>query len=224
MPRQQTPSLSCPRDRGERLSLPRLEITAMIVSLCLFSGFNACETKPPLPLQGRLDASVEDEQATQDMEPHDPVPEAAANVFQELPFPPKYILRKPGDAVSNLRAQIPNLQEMYSPRFLAVSYPDGPFKTVVYMLDKRLNRVEGVSATFQNEYTQKIEHKHLIDAMSERLGRAIKFSEEPYEGHRWTNLDYRIDLRIDRRVRDIEVLFHLRGAETLERTEKGLLK
>jgi hypothetical protein len=92
------------------------------------------------------------------------------------------------------------------------------------MLNKELTNVEAVAATFQPEYTQKIEHRHLIDAIKDRLGEPERFNEDPYIGHRWTNLDYRIDLRVDRRVKDIELVFHKRGAETLERTKKGLLK
>ena len=173
---------------------------------------------------GPLDAGVSEDKKTPDLTPHDPVPESAVEIFEDLPFPPRYLVRKPGDSVANLRAQLPKLQEMYSPRFLSVSYTDTPFQTVVYMLNKELTNVEAVAATFQPEYTQKIEHRHLIDAIKDRLGDPERFNEDPYTGHRWTNLDYRIDLRVDRRVKDIELVFHKRGAENLERTKKGLLK
>ena len=57
-----------------------------------------------------------------------------------------------------------------------------------------------------------------------RLGEGEKIFERSKKGRVWRNLDYRVELHIDTRVKDLVVMFHKRGSETLERTRKGLPK
>jgi|GEM_PF-2865101 len=185
-----------------------------------------CKGDSPLTLQGLpLDAGAAEEAPRQaDASARPEVAVQAPTIFQSLPYPPAQVLRKPGDPVGNLREQEPRLEETYSQRFLAVTYTDPPFQTVVYTLDRTLRVVESVVATFQPEYSHPELHSNLKEAIKDRLGAGVGFDEGDFRGERWTNLDYRIDLRVDRRVKDLELLFHREGAETLERTKRGLLK
>lgn len=208
---------------------PHAPLRAALKSAALASAaalaLAGCKDESPLTLQGLpLDAGVEEAPKIVDASTRPEVAIQAPTIFQNLPYPPAQIFRKPGDPVGNLRDQEPKLQEMYSPRYLAVTYTDPPFQSVVYTLDRALRVVESVVATFQPEYSHPDLHSNLKEAIKDRLGAAEPFDEGDFRGERWTNIDYRIDLRVDRRVKDLELLFHHEGAETLERTTRGLLK
>lgn len=204
-----------------RSSLPTIKIVGVVLlnSLALFSG---CETEPPIPMK-IIDAEVTQQRAP-DAEPMPVVPQSAMEIFKSLPLPPSQLLRKPGDAVGNLRAQLPQLQETYSPRFLTEYRSDGPFSTIVYQLDKDMRTVEAVTATFQSAYMHPQQFERVETYMMLRLGDGEKVFERSKKGRVWRNLDYRVELFIDQQVRDLVVLFHRRGSETLERTRKGLPK
>ena len=212
--------------RRSPLRAPSQGLRGLLLSAGALLALAGCKDESPLTLQGLpLDASVADESPkVVDASTRPEVAVQAPTIFQNLPYPPAQIFRKPGDPVGNLRDQEPQLQEVYSPRFLAVTYTDPPFQSVVYTLDPTLRVVESVVATFQPEYTHPELHSNLKEAIKDRLGGAESFDEGDFRGERWTNIDYRIDLRVDRRVKDLELLFHRQGAETLERTTRGLLK
>ena len=110
----------------------------------------ACENEPPIPMK-IPDAQVE-ESVAPDADPMPVVPQSAMEIFKDLPLTPRQIARKPGDALGNLKAQLPNLKETYSPRFLTEYKKDGPFSTIVYQLDTDLRIVEAVTATFRPAY------------------------------------------------------------------------
>jgi hypothetical protein len=204
----------------------RLSLVCALMCAGGVASLGGCKEESPLTLQGApLDAGVAEEAPkVVDASTRPEVAVQAPTIFQNLPYPPAQVLRKPGDPVGSLRDQEPLLQEVYSPRFLAVTYTDPPFQSVVYTLDPTLRVIESVVATFQSEYTHPELHTNLKEAIKDRLGAAESFDEGDFRGERWTNIDYRIDLRVDRRVKDLELLFHRQGAETLERTTRGLLK
>ena len=193
-------------------------ITISLITL----GISACENEPPIPRQ-ITDAEVEEAKAP-DADPMPVVPQSAMEIFKDLPLPPSQIMRKPGDAVGNLKAQLPNLKETYSPRFLTEHKDDGPFSAVVYQLDKELRRVEAVTATFRGAYMHPQQFERVETYMMLRLGEGEKLFQRDRKGRVWRNLDYRVELHIDTRVKDLVVVFHKRGNETLERTRKGLPK
>jgi hypothetical protein len=193
----------------------------IVLAFFVFISFG-CEEEVPLPMQV-TDAEVPKEKEL-DAEPLPVVPQSAPEIFKNLPYPPSQILRKPGDAVGNLRNQLPKLQVTYSSRYLAETREDGPFRNIVYQLDKKRRKVEAVTATFHQEYMHKTRRDHLKINIEAHLGNGKDFNEKNWRGTRWTNMDYRIELRIDKASKDVELLFHQRGAETLERAKKGIPK
>lgn len=195
-------------------------LTSGIVSICVLFNLIGCENEPPVPMK-ISDASVA-ETAKPDARPMPVVPQSAMEIFKDLPHTPPQILRKPGDAVGNLRAQLPQLQETYSPRILTEYRSDGPFSTIVYQLDKELKVVQAITATFHDAYMHPQQFERVETYMTLRLGEGEKVYERNKKGRVWRNLDYRIELYIDTQVRDLVVLFHHRGQETLERTRRGL--
>ena len=70
-----------------------------------------------------------------------------------------------------------------------------------------------------------IQLQRLKTYMGLQLGEGKKFtnSRMKQQGTRWSTLDYRIELQIDTKINDLVLLFHTRGAETLERTRKKFL-
>lgn len=187
--------------------------------LSLVSGGWGCEDEPPILAKigdaGPLALPVPDASAIPE------VPRAAIDIFKNLPYPPDQILRKPGDAVGNLRTQIPHLhQDTPSSRFLTEHRTDGPFTTIVYQLDKSLNTVEAVSATFHEAYMHPKQYMRVRENM-ERLGKGEELYGLHKKGQVWRNLDYRIELHIDTSVNDLVLLFHQRGKEDLKRLQKS---
>ena len=198
----------------KQLSMILIGLSVLVMS--------ACENEPPIPLQ-IADAAVE-EAVVPDADPMPVVPQSAMEIFKDLPLPPEQVLRKPGDALGNLKAQLPNLKETYSPRFLTEHKDDGPFSAIVYQLDKELRKVEAVTATFRGAYMHPQQFERVETYMMLRLGDGEKIFKRDRKGRVWRNLDYRVELHIDTRVKDLVVVFHKRGNETLERTRKGLPK
>ena len=194
-------------------------LSAVTLSLGTLA-MSACENEPPIPMQ-ISDAEVE-ETVVPDADPMPVVPQSAMEIFKDLPLPPAQILRKPGDAVGNLKAQLPSLKETYSPRFLTEHKDDGPFSAIVYQLDQELRKVEAVTATFRNAYMHPQQFERVETYMMLRLGEGEKIFQRDIKGRVWRNLDYRVELHIDTKVKDLVVVFHKRGNETLERTRKGL--
>ena len=179
-----------------------------------------CESEAPI--QSQIGDAEVVEKTTTDAEPTPEVPKAALDIFKDLPYPPTQILRKPGDAVGNLRVQLPHLQQdTASPRFLTEHRTDGPFTTIVYQLDKTRRVVQAVSATFQDAYMHPTQYTRVKNNMIERLGKGEKIFERHKKGQVWRNLDYRIELHIDTAVDDLVLLFHKRGNEDLKRLKKG---
>jgi len=187
----------------------------------ILAGAWGCENEPPI-LSNIGDTSTA-EKAVVDAEPAPEVPRAALDIFKDLPYPPAQILRKPGDAVGNLRVQLPHLrQDSPSTRFLTEYRTDGPFTTIVYQLDKSLRVVEAVSATFQEAYMHPTQYTRVKNNMIDRLGKGEKIFQRHKKGQVWRNLDYRIELHIDTSVKDLVLLFHKRGKEDLRRLRKGM--
>lgn len=208
-------------------STPNLCSSEMLCNLLLWSCFSSllmfglgCEEEIPLPMQ-IADAAMP-QKMEPDAAPMPVVPQSAPEIFQNLPNPPTQIKRKPGEPVGNLKSQVPNLQAPYSPRFLVESRTEGPFRTIVYQLDAKKRTIEAVTATFQPNYMHSRQYRRLETYMKLRLGEGTKFFEKNHKGRRWATLDYRIELFVDVAVKDAVLLFHKRGAETLERTMKGL--
>ncbi|MAD61048.1 MAG: hypothetical protein CMH49_05990 [Myxococcales bacterium] len=204
------------------LSENRTKVTQLVTLFSLSFSLFACENDPPIPMN-IPDAQVE-ENVQPDAEPMPVVPQSAMEIFKDLPLTPQQILRKPGDAVGNLKAQLPNIKETYSPRFMTEYKKDGPFSTIVYQLDNDLRVIEAVTATFRPAYMHPQQFERVETYMMLRLGEGEKLFKRSKKGRVWRNLDYRIELHIDTQVKDLVVLFHKRGNETLERTRKGLPK
>ena len=204
------------------LSENRKKVTQLVTLFSLSFSLFACENDPPIPMN-IPDAQVE-ENLQPDAEPMPVVPQSAMEIFKDLPLTPQQILRKPGDAVGNLKSQLPNIKETYSPRFMTEYKKDGPFSTIVYQLDNDLRVVEAVTATFRPAYMHPQQFERVETYMMLRLGEGEKLFKRSKKGRVWRNLDYRIELHIDTQVKDLVVLFHKRGNETLERTRKGLPK
>lgn len=189
------------------------------LALLLVSGALGCENEPPIPTKisdaSPIAAPVADMGAIPE------VPRAAIDIFKDLPYPPEQILRKPGDAVGNLRRQIPKLrQDTPSSRFLTEYRTDGPFTTIVYQLDKSKRVVEAVSATFHEAYMHPKQYGRVRKNMSDRLGEGEEVYGRGKKGQVWRNLDYRIELHIDTAVNDLVLLFHQRGKEDLKRLKQ----
>ena len=204
------------------LSENRKKVTQLVTLFSLSFSLFDCENDPPIPMN-IPDAQVE-ENLQPDAEPMPVVPQSAMEIFKDLPLTPQQILRKPGDAVGNLKSQLPNIKETYSPRFMTEYKKDGPFSTIVYQLDNDLRVVEAVTATFRPAYMHPQQFERVETYMMLRLGEGEKLFKRSKKGRVWRNLDYRIELHIDTQVKDLVVLFHKRGNETLERTRKGLPK
>ena len=200
---------------------PRRNRAGLCVLLTLIlAGLWGCESEAPI-LRNIGDAAAVDKVET-DAEPAPEVPKAALDIFKDLPYPPVQILRKPGDAVGNLRVQLPHLQQdTPSPRFLTEHRTDGPFTTIVYQLDKTRRVVEAVSATFHDAYMHPTQYTRVKNNMIDRLGKGEKIFERHKKGQVWRNLDYRIELHIDTAVDDLVLLFHKRGQEDLKRLKKS---
>ena len=190
-----------------------LPLTALI-ALAL-----GCEDKPPITME-ITDASVSKE-AKPDAEPMPEVPQAAVDIFLNLPYPPKQILRKPGDAFGNLRAQLPNLErDPTFKRFYTDHRGEGPFSLVVYQLDKSERVIEAISATFHEAYMHPKQYKRVQENMASKLGKGEPLREQNRTGRVWRNLDYRIELHIDKGAQDLVLLLHKRGYEDLKRLNK----
>lgn len=212
---------ACARSKTDLLKRLSRGVTpvALIVSIA-FTGLFGCEDEPPI-LAKIGDAQPMAAQVA-DAEPVPEVPRAAIDIFKDLPYPPEQILRKPGDAVGNLRVQLPKLtQDTPSSRFLTEHRTDGPFTTIVYQLDKTLRVVEAVSATFHEAYMHPAQYSRVRKNMADRLGEGEELYEHQRKGQVWRNLDYRIELHIDTAVNDLVLLFHHRGKEDLKRLKKS---
>lgn len=196
----------------------RAHLVVMLIGV--LAGVWGCENEPPI-LSNIGDAATAEKVET-DAEPAPEVPKAALDIFKDLPYPPAQILRKPGDALGNLRVQLPHLQQdTPSPRFLTEHRTEGPFTTIVYQLDKTRRVVEAVSATFHDAYMHPTQYTRVKNNMIDRLGKGEKIFERHKKGQVWRNLDYRIELHIDTAVDDLVLLFHKRGQEDLKRLKKG---
>ena len=200
--------------------LPSLSIFYWILLTFSWGGLG-CEDEPPVAL--KIEEGASNSKATPDASTIPEVPQAATDIFKDLPYPPAQILRKPGDAVGNLRTQLPKLtKDTTSPRFLTEYRTNGPFTTIVYQLDKELREVEAVSATFHPAYRHPDQHKYVRAQMEELLGKGEKIYERHKKGQVWRNLDYRIELHIDKMVDDLVLLFHKRGHEDLRRLKQSI--
>jgi hypothetical protein len=217
-----SPTASIPQNKSHLDEGSLSLIKGMALLIVLSSLVLACENEPPIPLN-IPDSDVE-ESSLPDSDPMPVVPQSAMEIFKDLPLTPLQIIRKPGDAVGNLKAQLPNLKETYSSRFLTEYKKDGPFTTIVYQLDTDLRVVDAITATFRSAYMHPQQFERVETYMMLRLGEGEKVFERSKKGRVWRNLDYRIELHIDTRVKDLVVMFHKRGNETLERTRKGLPK
>ena len=192
--------------------------------LLALSTLVACEEETPTAVE-RLDAS---NPPPPPGPPRPEIPMAPPEIFAHLPKPPpEFIPYVPGHEATGLRSRRPGLRPIsgYSPNLLAEHPKDGPFRSIVYYLDPSLRRIEGIVATFRGDnlnlgYRHPEHHQRLEEIMSARLGDEAGevFDEAHYQGRRWRNLDYRIELRTDKHTQDLELFFHVRGAETLERT------
>ena len=203
----------------QMLTLDRCVSLCNLIMIC--SLIIACEPEVPLPLQVDLSAPVVEEP---DAEPMPEVPLAGPQIFEDLPAPPKEIVRKPGQSAAGLQLQRPNLKEVYSPRTLVEHLDEGPFRTIVYLLDKGLNRVESIRATFDKAYMHEKQYMRLQEYITARLGKPRKIRARRKKGLSWKNTEYRIELYIDKRAKDLVLLFHERGAEDLKRFTKKYVR
>ena len=193
---------------------------ATLLSLAVLAMITlGCEDKPPIAME-IADASVGKE-VKPDAEPMPEVPQAAVDIFLNLPYPPKQLLRKPGDAFGNLRAQLPNLsQDPTFKRFYTDHRTEGPFSLIVYQLDKSERIIEAVSATFHEAYMHPKQYQRVQENMAEKLGKGSALREQNRTGRVWRTLDYRVELHIDKSAQDLVLLFHKRGYEDLKRLEQ----
>ncbi|MEE2644951.1 MAG: hypothetical protein VYD19_08465 [Myxococcota bacterium] len=198
--------------------------TPRLCSLCLLAlfAFPACQEELPTPVD-RLDATTPPPPPAP---PRPEVPMTAPEIFERLPAPPpEFIPYVPGREALGLRSRRPGLRPVSdAPNVLAEHPKDGPFRSIAYYLDPSLRMIEGVVATFRGNnldlgYRHPEHQGRLEEYMRARLGEGDAFDETHYLGRRWKNLDYRIELRSDKYTQDLELFFHIRGAETLERTQ-----
>jgi hypothetical protein len=192
----------------------------LLLSLLLLVLSIACqEEEKPSPLKIDLseappppvDASVPD------------IPLEAPEIFEMLPQPPAPIVRTPGNSVASLRMERPNLTAPIGEDVLVEHLENGPFKSISYLLDPKKEKILAVSATFSDVYLHPIHREKLKENISLRLGNSTAIDTANYSGEKWATVDYRIELRRDKKTKEIELLFHQKGAETLERTRKGMV-
>jgi hypothetical protein len=151
------------------------------------------------------------------------IPLEAPEIFEMLPQPPAPIVRAPGNAVASLKMERPNLTSPIGDDVLVEHLEQGPFKSISYLLDAKKEKILAVSATFSDAYLHPIHREKLKENISIRLGNSTPMDTANYSGEKWATVDYRIELRRDKKTKEIELLFHQKGAETLERTRKGMV-
>lgn len=188
-----------------------LSISILLVSACQ-------QEETPLPLKVDLappapmpiDAAIPE------------IPVEITDIFENLPLPPSPIVRTPGNAVASLRLERPNLAPVLSDDVLIEHLDGGAFKSITYLLDPKKEKIMAVSATFNDSYLHDVHRDRLKVNISMRLGTSTPTDESNYSGEKWTTVDYRVELRRDKKSKELEILFHQHGAETLERTRKGI--
>jgi hypothetical protein len=163
---------------------------------------------PPAPMP--IDAAIPE------------IPVEIADIFENLPIPPSPIVRTPGNAVATLKQERPNLMPALSEDVLIEHLDGGAFKSIAYLLDSKREKIRAVSATFNDSYLHDVHRDRLKVNISMRLGTSTPVDEANYSGEKWTTVDYRVELRRDKKSKELEILFHQYGAETLERTRKGI--
>jgi hypothetical protein len=199
----------------------------IVLSLSFFLFFG-CDKEDPIPLTESITQKIQEEKQereTTKVPKLIPVPQPASEIFKYLPEPPPQLVR-PHQSINYLKKMRPNLiKSPYSDSVLTEELKEGPFSVVVYHVDSKTKKINSVSATFHPNYMNPIQLKRLKTYMGIQLGKGKKFtnSRMKQQGTRWSTLDYRIELQIDTKINDLVLLFHIRGAETLERTRKKFL-
>ncbi|MEE2788876.1 MAG: hypothetical protein VX589_16185 [Myxococcota bacterium] len=141
------------------------------------------------------------------------LPVSPMELFRYVPDQlPKGIAVSPGATVKTLRTLRPKLAtSAYSKNYLVDERKSGPFSTIHYQLDRTKTRVTGVLATFRDAYNTKPRRDALVESIQVRLGKPKQFNDSIYQGHRWKLIDYRLDLRSDKKDGSLELLMHSRG-------------
>ena len=141
------------------------------------------------------------------------VPLSPIELFRHMPDQlPKGIAVPPGATQKSLRTLRPKLSTSpYSDTYIIDEPKDGPFVSIHYQLDKSKKHVTGVLATFRDVYNTKPRREALLESIQVRLGKPRPFNDSIYRGHRWKLIDYRLDLRTDKKDGSLELLMHARG-------------
>ena len=199
---------------------PSIFLTFALGSFLLFG----CDQEEPIPLTESITQKIAEEKQKREIKKEPelvPVPQAASEIFKYLPEPPIQLVR-PHKSLDLLKRKRPKLSSRYSKNILTEEFDDGPFTMVVYNVDPKTKKILSVEATFHENYLNPIQLTRLKAYMEIQLGKGKEFTDNRLkkQGHRWSTLDYRIELQIDKKINDLVLLFHTRGAETLERTQK----
>ena len=118
----------------------------------------------------------------------------------------------PGGSVEALKKLRPKLKPSpYSNKWLIDEANSGPFRTIQYQLKRDKKTVYAVMGIFHDAYDTKERREALVDSIEIRLGKAKKFSDAKHEGHRWRQIDYRVEVRKDKKDKALEFVLHTRG-------------
>jgi len=142
----------------------------------------------------------------------DPVPVAPLDLLQKLPELPASLLAGPGDSAKALRKRKDLHPSPVTDAILVARPREGAFRTVHYQLDLDRKKVRAVLASFDPAYLAEDRKAAIEEAATLRLGKPEKLRSPYYRGMLWNTLDYRIELRTEKKSGDLELLFHVRGA------------
>lgn len=142
----------------------------------------------------------------------DPVPVAPLDLLLKLPEPPSSLLARPGDKADALLKDKSLAASPYTDSILVSRPGGGAFRQVHYQLDSRRERVRAVLASFDPAYLAPDRRAAVEEAARLRLGEPQKLRSPHFEGLVWKGLEYRIELRNEKKSGDMELLFHARGA------------
>ncbi len=141
----------------------------------------------------------------------DPVPVAPLDLLLRLPEPPKSLLARPGDNAKALLKRKDLKPSVYTAGILVSRPKTGAFNQVHYQLNADRTEVRAVLASFDPAYLAPDRRAAVEEAARLRLGKPEKLRSPHFEGWVWTTIDYRIELRSEKKSGDMELLFHARG-------------
>jgi len=81
------------------------------------------------------------------------------------------------------------------------------------LLDPKKEEIKAILMSFREPYPSRF--RELEEELKIRLGKGERLVTNTHEGQLWRSLEYRIELRRDRKSGDLELLFHRRGAAKL---------